>query len=533
MFTERTQKIAQLEELLDKDVYVLCHNAMQDAYIDGTMIGVLRRMMPFSKRRDGAALIIQTPGGYVDEAYYIGEFFGEYYDSTETYVISDCYSGGTVIALSTDKIYLSHSGCLGPIDIQRYRSPEDNNEWYPALSGQVDALKKAKDEKSKDFKFLAGIFDKDKSTLATYYREHFTYKELIGDYIKKHCLDSKKEKKVWEYMTSLNISHGNPLTYKRCQKLGLDVELMDSDIERIIRTIIRDIEKEFGELKSKSVLYELFENDEYKIEKDEESSMLPMNVDKFGRVFMPRPEYFFDKASEKLAVIETSNIGFVETSETGVIYEDDLPISLMGVAYGWEEEPNVSLVTSEQRKKMEEITAHLLTITCMENKAIISNMTEKEINEFVTNAYKKLYNSWVDMLKAECPEMEDMTKGEIYKCVVEYLTEDPTAIHFNEKVEEYLRIFGKSADVNYDELGGAEKIRLYNEFFEIATQIMLEVNKISEAEFFALPDYDQADLVAHFVFSDDFSIQAVEEETDKGECENETVEDETEIGEDE
>ena len=112
MYTERAGKIAKLEEMLDKDVYVICHNRRNSAYIDGTMIDVFRRMIKFSKRRDGAALVIQTPGGSLDESYYIGEFFREYYDYTESYVVSDCYSGGTIIALSTDKIFLSRSGCM-------------------------------------------------------------------------------------------------------------------------------------------------------------------------------------------------------------------------------------------------------------------------------------------------------------------------------------------------------------------------------------------------------------------------------------
>ena len=74
-------------------------------------------------------------------------------------------------------------------------------------------------------------------------------------------------------------------------------------------------------------------------------------------------------------------------------------------------------------------------------------------------------------------------------------------------------------NVEYDELGGADKIKLYNTFFDIATQIMLEVKGIPEEEFLKLSDYEQSSQVADFVFSDDFSIALVDEENEKEETE--------------
>ena len=66
MYTNRTHKIANLEDKLNADVYFLIHNRRSDGSIDGTMIDVLRKMIRFTKRRGKAALVIQTPGGYAD-----------------------------------------------------------------------------------------------------------------------------------------------------------------------------------------------------------------------------------------------------------------------------------------------------------------------------------------------------------------------------------------------------------------------------------------------------------------------------------
>ena len=72
MYTNRVKKIADLEEMLNADVYFLIHNRRSDGSIDGTMIDVLRKMIRFTKHRRKAALVIQTPGGYDTISFVIG-----------------------------------------------------------------------------------------------------------------------------------------------------------------------------------------------------------------------------------------------------------------------------------------------------------------------------------------------------------------------------------------------------------------------------------------------------------------------------
>ena len=223
MFKQRCVQLIYLEEMLNKDVYLMCHNRQSArAMIDGTMVRVLRDMIRFSKRRDEAAIIIQTPGGYADEAIYICKFFREYYDGIDTYIVGDCYSGGTIIALSSDNIFMSRNACLGPIDVQI--SYDEKNPWEPELYGMVTALEKSLKDKESAHAELAKVLKPNPGVLATYLKLKYNYKNLVGEYVKKHCKDSETGEKVWEYLAELNFSHGSSLTYKRCVELGLDVK---------------------------------------------------------------------------------------------------------------------------------------------------------------------------------------------------------------------------------------------------------------------------------------------------------------------
>lgn len=471
MYSERSLKIAELEKAINKDVYILCHNRRNDeAYIDGTMIDVLRRMVKHSKRRDGAALIIQTPGGDLNESYYIGEFFREYYDYTEAYVVSDCYSGGTIIALSTDKIYLSRSGCLGPIDIQRYNSVSAKDNWYPSLTGNIGALMKAETE-GKINEFQKKSFHNSMDVLATYYKEDYTYKALVGENVKKHCVEETEWEKVWEYLAAINISHGIPLSYRKLIALGLKVDRMNSDVESIINSIIRDVEYEFGELREKSVLYDFFNGPDVAAIKPKSRKLMPKSEKNFvsqcseeechENSSAKEHIYTFSKTGENLAIIESSVIGFMQSREIGITFEDMRPVFLNVISTGWDEELNDSLVDEEKAEEVKRILGYVLKGSC-EN---LSDLTAEQYSTLLSELYDRVYGMAVQELEDMGHDIENMPSGEVYKMVVEYLINNTELVVFDEKVEKKIRETATREGKDLDSLGAADRIKLYEKIF--------------------------------------------------------------------
>lgn len=519
MYTKRANKIAQLEELLDKDVYVLCHNRRNDAYIDGTMIDVLRCMMPRTKRRDGAALILQTPGGDLNESYYIGEFFREYYDYTEAYVVGDCYSGGTIIALSTDNIYLSRSGCLGPIDIQRYNFPSEDSNWYPSLAGNVGALLKAEQE-GKISKLQQEKFGRNMDVLATYYKELYTYKELVGDNVKKHCLDANNFEKVWEYLAAINISHGIPLTYKRLNQLGLDVKLMTHDVEELIRCIIHDAEHEFGDLKEKSVLYDFF-NKVPAANSAQVASCLNQNLEarskKTGKTKkrnnngLVEHEYSCGKATEKLAVIETSIMGFIQTEEVAITFEDIVPIYMTVVSSGWEEEVNTSSINEDKQEQLNTVLDYFAGMA--KTDIDWDSLSDEEYEEVLKQIFNEFSPTAINALMQQGIDTESMSASELNEKIIDYLINTTDLISFEDDLEIKIADYARARGLDYATAGTYMRIKFYEEVCEIARKALL-VHGDEEflKKFENMSEDEQAKTVVEFIMNSNITFKNAEDE---------------------
>lgn len=503
MYTNRVRKIADLEEMLNADVYFLIHNRRSDGSIDGTMIDVLRKMIRFTKHRRKAALVIQTPGGYADEAYYIGEFFREYYDETEAYVVSDCYSGGTMIALSTDRIYLSHSGCLGPIDIQRYYAKNDKEDnWYPAPSGLIEALIKARKNNELDDK-LEATFKGKMSVLATYFKDKYTYADLVGENVKRHCLPGKEWNEVWKYLSALNFSHGTPLTYRRLNEIGLKVELMDDFVEEAIKVVIRDIEHEFGDLVEKDYMYDFFKNPQMfspvkwcdEDEDDGDETKTDGNTGK--KETDDKHQYSMSTNSEKLAVIETSIMGFIQNREIGMMVEDFVPRYLSVISYGWEEEMNMSEISPNDKEKLDTIISFYANIAGID----LDDVDSITRDEIFKATYQQLCERAIEVITKAGYVIDDMPNSEVCNMAVDYITHSPDIVNFDKKWENLIRSLAIAREIDYDKADGATRIELYNMAYFACERAMLMKLGISEEEFDELSGEEQLKMIDDFIDS--------------------------------
>ncbi len=84
-----------------------------------------------SNKRPNLAVILETPGGYIEVVQRIVDTLRHHYDQVDFIVPNVAMSAGTVLAMSGDSIYMDYYSVLGPIDPQ---VPEpDTGNLVPAL----------------------------------------------------------------------------------------------------------------------------------------------------------------------------------------------------------------------------------------------------------------------------------------------------------------------------------------------------------------------------------------------------------------
>lgn len=498
MFKERCVQLTYLEELLNRDVFLMCHNRQnENAMIDGTMIDVLRRTIRFSKRHKKVALIIQTPGGSANETFYICKFFREYYDAVDTYIVGDCYSGGTIIALSSDNIYMNRNACLGPIDLQL--SYNEKKPWSPELYGMINALNKGL--KNDDITPELVKLMKDKpEILAMYFKNLYSYKNIVGDYVRKHCKDEEKWEEVYTYLAELNFSHGSSLTYKRCVELGLDVKRMPKKLDEIISKIVRDVEEEFGGLVSKSIFYDFYESNEGNIIK---RANILSEEDGMGKI-----EMVVSKASEKLAIIETSQSGYIQEAEFAITLYGVIPMYITPIKEGWKEEYNTLLVLPEQNKMFEEYIDDAVQVI-LETTGLTGVDIPMESYVRMRNFVKtSCYDGVLAILKEEEDmDIDSMSSSQKWKAVVEYCLEERRQFDeeqdrlFMASVEPFIRKYADEQKKDYDSLTKEEKEDLLGELMDSCIPKVVKKLGVTLVEFEKLPEDEQDEMIIDYLFT--------------------------------
>ncbi|MBV9762049.1 MAG: hypothetical protein JO340_15910 [Acidobacteriaceae bacterium] len=85
----------------------------------------------FGPRRRRLAMVLQTPGGYIETAERIANTLRRHYSWVAFLVPDIAMSAGTVLAMSGDEIWMNYFSTLGPIDPQVER--QDGRGLVPAL----------------------------------------------------------------------------------------------------------------------------------------------------------------------------------------------------------------------------------------------------------------------------------------------------------------------------------------------------------------------------------------------------------------
>jgi len=120
------KRSATLEKTLDADVL-----AYVGRILDGADTGFRDAIESRKKRRNKLAIILDTPGGYIEVAERIVTTTRKHYAEVDFYIVDAAMSAGTVLVMSGDAIHMDYYSLLGPIDPQVQR---------PGGTGLIPAL---------------------------------------------------------------------------------------------------------------------------------------------------------------------------------------------------------------------------------------------------------------------------------------------------------------------------------------------------------------------------------------------------------
>ena len=196
--------------------------------IDQKTVNKISRALNEFKGKD-FDLILHTPGGEVFSALFISRLFKNYPGKIRTLIPSYAMSGGTLLALSTDEIYMAQSACLGPVD------PQLGSLFKYGSARSWNKIVKFKGKRAEDSSISMAM------TGSQYTRSIRDHLENTMDF----DLSKAQKKKLAEYLTCGDIEHAYPLTQDKLIHLGIPVKIMKNT--KLIEKMIKIIEKTAGE----------------------------------------------------------------------------------------------------------------------------------------------------------------------------------------------------------------------------------------------------------------------------------------------
>jgi len=171
-------------------------------------------------------LILHTPGGEVFSSLMISRMFNKYPNEIRAIVPYYAMSGGTLLALSCDKICMSETASLGPIDPQL-------GSFFKVGSarGWKEVLRK-KGNKVEDQSILFNMAGQQYTQ---------TIKEHITEVMQVPC---KKKKEFISYISSGDVEHAKALTADDLRKFGFDITTIGDRLQSLLIKLVGRTDKE-------------------------------------------------------------------------------------------------------------------------------------------------------------------------------------------------------------------------------------------------------------------------------------------------
>ena len=184
--------------------------------------------------KKGLSLVIHTPGGDMASTETMVDYLRSKFDYIEAIVPVYAMSGGTMIALNSNKIVMGRQSQLGPIDAQLPVSG-----GFVSAASILDQFNTARKEISED-RNAAVVWAPILQTMGPSLLSQAQKALELGQQIAEHGLanymfakesDSCQAERVAEYFNSedVHLNHGRRIGVDECAKEGLIVERLEKD----------------------------------------------------------------------------------------------------------------------------------------------------------------------------------------------------------------------------------------------------------------------------------------------------------------
>jgi len=239
--------VQQIEEKLGRNVvcYVSCfpHPAGTIVDEDATIIENLLKSVDLSKYNYQLDLILHSPGGSPTAAEKIILTCRSYApNSFRVIVPKTAMSAATLISMGADKIVMSETSELGPIDPQMISVIGQQQIVRPAAAfidaylDLVNETKKAIANQEPPHPYIELLRRVDPVWIQVCLKARQLSVTIAKEYLKKYMLKNKSEKEIDEIIECFmkigeELSHGRVIRGEKVKDYGLDVELIDKNSE--------------------------------------------------------------------------------------------------------------------------------------------------------------------------------------------------------------------------------------------------------------------------------------------------------------
>jgi len=239
----------KIEEKRDSKViaYVTGDRRNMETQIATDVVDIFGKHLESIGQTKKITLLLYTLGGDTMATWNIVNLIREYCNELEIIVPRKARSSGTIMCLGANKILLTHQSTLGPID-PSLNSPlgirvNINGQSIP-LATSVESVKGyfnlAKNELNiKTSKELIQAFLKMSDTInpllmGDVYRRQGQIKMIANKLLSYQNCNKRNKKRIVDFLCSDSGSHDYTINYTEAKQLGLNVDLVDDNLNKLI-----------------------------------------------------------------------------------------------------------------------------------------------------------------------------------------------------------------------------------------------------------------------------------------------------------
>lgn len=212
-----------------------------------------------NKPVDRIDFYVYSRGGNLETPWPLVTVLREYCKNFNVLIISKAFSATTLVALGADKIIMSRKGELGPIDPQIMQQQQGKG---PPGTGPIQTVMSTEDVASyvSFIKDKVGITDQNALAALTksladtltpitlgqvnrvYSHIRIVAKKMLS--LVKPPIDPQKIQEIIETLTEKIYIHGHSIGRNEAKQIGLQVQDMDEELEKLCSDLYLDYEKE-------------------------------------------------------------------------------------------------------------------------------------------------------------------------------------------------------------------------------------------------------------------------------------------------